>query len=59
MRQAKYKQQAMHTIQQSKKVSVKTCVAKMRNTKEKKKKKKKSPCLFLTCRQARNEDRGL
>jgi RNA-binding protein YlmH len=39
MRQANYKQQAMYTIQQSKKVSVKTCVVKIRHTKQKKKKK--------------------
>jgi hypothetical protein len=42
MRQANYKQQAMYTIQQSKKVSIKTCVAKIRHTEQKK--KKKSPC---------------
>jgi hypothetical protein len=46
MRQAKYKQKAMYTIQQSKKVSVKTCVVKILHTaqQKKKKKKKKSPC---------------
>jgi hypothetical protein len=33
-----------YTIQQSKKVSVKTCEVKIRHTKKKKKKKKKSPC---------------
>jgi hypothetical protein len=43
MRQANYKQQAMYTIQQSKKVSVKTCVVKIRHTKQKKKKKKSVP----------------
>jgi hypothetical protein len=43
----------MYTIQQSKKVSAKTCEVKIMHTK--KKKKTKSFGWFLTCRHARSE----
>jgi hypothetical protein len=39
LRPANYKRQAMYTIQQSKKVSVKTCEVKIMHTKKKKKTK--------------------